>query len=76
MISREALRERLSQVDVGKWLRFCRGLAIIVATLLMLYVAQNFPDLSLHVIALGGLSTLFFWSETIGYGGIRLGSVF
>jgi len=35
LFSREALKERLSQVDVGKWLRLCRGLAIIVVTLLI-----------------------------------------
>ena len=39
--------------------------AVFITTLLMLYVAQNFPDLSLHAIALGGLSSLFFWIETI-----------
>jgi len=39
--------------------------AVFITTLLMLYVAQSSPNLSLHVIALGGLSSLFFWSETI-----------
>lgn len=42
MISREALRERLSQMDVGKWLRLCRGLAIIVATLLVVSYVTSY----------------------------------
>ena len=39
--------------------------AVFITTLLMLYVAQSFPNLSLHALALGGLSSLFFWIETI-----------
>jgi len=42
LISREALRERLSQVDVGKWLRLCRGLAIIVTTLLIVSYVTSY----------------------------------
>lgn len=42
MIPRGALRERLSQVDVGKWLRLCRGLAIIVAALLIVSYVTSY----------------------------------
>ncbi|MCC6024549.1 MAG: ArsR family transcriptional regulator [Thaumarchaeota archaeon] len=39
--------------------------AVFITTLLVLYVAQSFPNLSLHAISLGGFSSLFFWIETI-----------
>jgi hypothetical protein len=42
LISREALRERFSQVDIGKWLRLCRGLVIIVATLMIISYVTSY----------------------------------
>lgn len=42
MVSYEALRERLSQVDIGKWLRLLRGLAIIVITLLIVSYVTSY----------------------------------
>jgi uncharacterized membrane protein len=39
--------------------------AVFITTLLILYVAQSFQNLSLHAIALGGFSSLFFWIEAI-----------
>ena len=35
MITRETLKEHFSRANIGKWLRLCRGLAIVVATLLL-----------------------------------------
>jgi DNA-binding transcriptional ArsR family regulator len=39
--------------------------AVFITSLLALYAAQSFPNLSLHAIALGGFSSLFFWIEAI-----------
>ncbi|MEM3793850.1 MAG: ArsR family transcriptional regulator [Candidatus Bathyarchaeia archaeon] len=39
--------------------------AVFITALLALYVAQSFPDVNLHAVALGGFSSLFLWIETL-----------
>lgn len=42
VISLETLREHLSKIDAGKWLRLCRGLVILVATLLIVSYVTSY----------------------------------
>jgi len=39
--------------------------AVFLTALLTLYMIQNFPDVNLHAVTLGGFAALFFWIETI-----------
>lgn len=39
--------------------------AVFLTTLLALYVAQSFPDISFHAVAIGGFAALFFWIEAV-----------